>query len=71
MKAYKVTVVDGEASVEERSFMQSIADSVTTLISTDQAVVGIAPALVTGALAYGMGVLVKQRHTGQLSFNPF
>lgn len=71
MKHYKVTVENGIASAEERSLIQAVGDSVTTLFSSNQSVVGIAPALVTAAIAYGMGVLVKQRHTGELSFNPF
>lgn len=71
MKSYKVTIVDGEPVAEERSFTQALVDSVTTLVSSDQAVVGIAPTLVTAGLAYGMGVLIKHRHTGELSFNPF
>lgn len=72
MKHYKVKVAaDGSATAEERTLMQSIGDTLTTAVSSEEGVVGMAPLLVTGALAYGASLLTARHHTGQFSFNPF
>lgn len=72
MKHYKVKIAsDGSATAEERTLIQSIGDTVTTAASSKEGVVGIAPLLVTGALAYGASLLTARHHTGRFSFNPF
>lgn len=72
MKHYKVKVeADGSAVAEERTLIQSLGDTLTTSISNDEGVVGIAPLLVTGALGYGISLLTARHHTGEFSFNPF
>lgn len=68
---YKVTIVDGQAEVEERTFLQALMDSVTSLVDNNSASVGLASTLVTAGLAYGGMVFTKYRHTGELSYNPF
>lgn len=70
-KNFLVTVKDGEATVEERSFVQGLTDGITTLVSGDTASVGYAKTAAVGALIYGAMILTKQKHTGQWSVNPF
>lgn len=70
-KNFLVTVTNGEATAEERSFVQGLTDGVSTLLSSDTASVGYAKTAAVGALIYGAMILTKQKHTGQWSINPF
>lgn len=62
---------EGKATAEERTMVQAIGDSITSLVDNKSASVGLVSTLVTAGLAYGAAVFIKHRHTGRLSFNPF
>lgn len=71
MSNYKVTIVNGEAEVEERTVVQALTDSLQAVFDPKVASVGwVSSAAAIGSI-YGAMVFTKYRHTGELSYNPF
>lgn len=75
MDNYKVKVskaADGtvSATAEKRTIGQAIGDSLTTLISDDEASVGYVKTAVQACLVYGCMLFAKYRQTSAFSWDP-
>jgi len=76
MQDYKVTVTPavGEtpasAVVEERTIVQAIGDTFSSMLSDTEASVGYTKTGVQLGLNYGVALLTKYRQVGSFSWNP-
>lgn len=76
MQDYKVTVtpaagaVPASAVVEERTVVQAIGDTFSSMLSDTEASVGYTKTGVQLCLNYGVALLTKYRQTGAFSWNP-
>lgn len=77
MSNYLVKVTPGAngaaatATVESRTAVQAIGDTLKAKLTDDTASVGYVSTMVDVGLVYGMGVFAKYRATGRLDYNPF
>lgn len=72
-KVTVITAADGtlSATVEERSALQAVGDTIVAKLSDDTASVGYTSTLVDAALVYGGMLYAKYRQTRQMSWHPF
>lgn len=75
MKNYKVEVKEASdgtvtATASSRTVGQAVGDSITTLISDNEASVGYVKTAVQLGLVYGGALFGKYRGTGNWSWNP-